>query len=167
MEMARKQILSWSMALLTPWFGPPNQWNWFWTSKTVSEYIFGALSYQLCGNVLQQPPETNTTGERCSGLQFGWAQLQALSCVLMYCMCDHRHSSGWGSGGERGLLWSVLLHCLGLCFVHSCFRSLPVCGKFAPAVRLTTSRVYFVGKVFEKLYRGRSRHSLESGAISN
>lgn len=48
------------------------------------------------------------------------------------------HSSGWGAGGERGLLWSALLHCLALCFVRSCFPSLPVCGKFAPAVRLTT-----------------------------
>lgn len=68
------------------------------------------------------------------------------------------------------LLWATLPYSLGLCFVHSCFPSLSVCGKFVPGVRLVVVKgtwVYPVGKVLGKQHGGRSRHSLESGTTSN
>lgn len=67
------------------------------------------------------------------------------------------------------LLWTAFLHSLGLCFVHLCFPSLPVCVNFIPAVRLNVVNGRWfcsVGKMLGKPNGCWSRYSLKSGTTS-
>lgn len=69
-----------------PWI--LDQWNWFLTSGMVSWYICIVFSHKVCGNLLQQKQETNTSLSHQGWQTFSLLNVQPVGNRDWHCAHD-------------------------------------------------------------------------------